>query len=97
MFEPIHGSAPKHAGKNRANPLAMILTIKEGLDWYGKRTGNSELQAAANLIEQAVVRLLQERKTLTYDQVGEAAASTTSEVGDAVVAAFQSLWSARAA
>jgi len=97
MFEPIHGSAPKHAGKNRANPIAMILTIKEGLDWYAKRIGNSELQVAAELIEQAVVRLLQERKTLTYDQVGEAAASTTSEVGDAVVATFNSLWSARAA
>ena len=95
MFEPIHGSAPKHAGKDRANPLAMILTIKEGLDWQGKRTGNKELQEAAALIEQAVVQLLQERKTLTYDQVGEEAASKTSEVGDAVVAVFSALWSAR--
>jgi len=97
MFEPIHGSAPKHAGKNRANPIAMILTIKEGLDWYGKRAGNADLQVAAELIEKAVVRLLDERKTLTYDQVGEEAASTTSEVGDAVVAGFRALWSSRAA
>ncbi len=95
MFEPIHGSAPKHAGKNRANPLAMILTVKEGLDWYAKRVGNSDLQLTAELIEQAVVQLLQERSTLTYDQVGEEAASTTSQVGDAVVAAFQALWAAR--
>ena len=95
MFEPIHGSAPKHAGKDRANPLAMVLTIKEGLDWQGKRMGNTELQQAATLIEAAVVELLQERKTLTYDQVGEEAAATTSQVGDAVVSKFKALWERR--
>ena len=35
MFEPIHGSAPKHAGKDRANPLAAILAAQMMLDWLG--------------------------------------------------------------
>ena len=28
VFEPTHGSAPKHAGKNRINPISMILFLK---------------------------------------------------------------------
>jgi isocitrate/isopropylmalate dehydrogenase len=35
MFEPIHGSAPKHAGKDKVNPIAMVLAVKEGLEWLG--------------------------------------------------------------
>src|SRR2546427_876310 len=34
MFEPIHGSSPKHAGKDEVNPMAMILAVQmmvEGL------------------------------------------------------------------
>src|SRR5439155_1230176 len=33
MFEPIHGSAPKHAGKDEVNPTAMILAVQMMLDW----------------------------------------------------------------
>ncbi|RME50956.1 MAG: isocitrate/isopropylmalate dehydrogenase family protein, partial [Deltaproteobacteria bacterium] len=42
MFEPIHGSAPKHAGKDRVNPLAMILAVKDGLAWLGERKEDPE-------------------------------------------------------
>jgi 3-isopropylmalate dehydrogenase len=86
MFEPIHGSAPRHAGQDKANPMAMILAVKEGLAWYADRVGNAELLRAANAIEAAVADLVEARETLTYDLVGEAKAAKASEVGDAVVA-----------
>ncbi len=92
MFEPIHGSAPKHAGKDKANPLAMILAIKEGLEWYGARVGNADLARAGAAIEQGIIDLLESREILTYDLVGEAAASTTTRVGDAVLDRFAVRW-----
>lgn len=74
MFEPIHGSAPKHAGKNKANPLATILAGQMMLQELGE-------QKAADLIEEAVVEILKEGKVRTYDLGGD---SSTSDVGDAV-------------
>ncbi|KXB02511.1 3-isopropylmalate dehydrogenase [candidate division MSBL1 archaeon SCGC-AAA833F18] len=74
MFEPIHGSAPKHAGKNKANPLATILAGQMMLEELGE-------QKAADLIEQAVIGVLKEGKVRTYDLDGD---SSTSDVGDAV-------------
>jgi len=74
MFEPIHGSAPKHAGKNVANPIASILAGKMMLEELGER------EAAAK-IEKAVKEVLREGKLRTYDLGGK---SKTSEVGDAI-------------
>ena len=37
MFEPIHGSAPPMAGKDVANPLAMLGATAEALRWLGRR------------------------------------------------------------
>lgn len=84
MFEPIHGSAPKHAGKDRANPLATILAVAEGLRWLGDRKKDAVLSKAGAAVEQAVAAVVKERRILTYDLVGEAQASPTSKVGDAV-------------
>ncbi|MBK6923146.1 MAG: isocitrate/isopropylmalate dehydrogenase family protein [Deltaproteobacteria bacterium] len=84
MFEPIHGSAPKHAGKDKVNPIAMILAVKEGLDWLGHRKHDERLTKAATAIEAAVVATLQAGKPLTYDIAGEAAAAKCSEVGKAI-------------
>jgi 3-isopropylmalate dehydrogenase len=84
MFEPIHGSAPKHAGKDKANPLAAILAVQMMLDWLGTRHEDSRLLRAAQQVEAAVMALLSEGKTLTYDLIGEAKAARCSEVGAAV-------------
>jgi len=84
MFEPIHGSAPKHAGKDKANPLAAILAMQMMLEWLGTRNADERLQQAAENVEAAVASLLSEGKTLTYDLIGEAKASRCSEVGAAV-------------
>jgi len=35
MFEPVHGSAPDIAGRNIANPTAMIMSTAMMLDWLG--------------------------------------------------------------
>ncbi len=91
MFEPIHGSAPKHAGKSRANPFAMILAVGEGLSWYGRRVGHEGLAGASRLVEQAIGDQLVAGEVLTYDLVGEEAASTTVAVGDAIAARLADL------
>jgi 3-isopropylmalate dehydrogenase len=84
MFEPIHGSAPKHAGQDKANPLAMILATREGLSWLSARKGDAALQKSADAVEASVVALLRAGEPLTYDMVGEAGAASCSAVGKAV-------------
>jgi 3-isopropylmalate dehydrogenase len=81
MFEPIHGSAPKHAGKDKANPMAAIGATKMMLDWVGRRNNDQNLIVAAGKVEEAVVAVLEEGKTLTYDLGGNA---KCSEVGTAI-------------
>jgi 3-isopropylmalate dehydrogenase len=91
MFEPIHGSAPRHAGKRRANPIAAILASKMLLDWLGKRFLDTIATKAAGLIEDAVQRVLREGKTRTYDlcvgTYSEIKPATTKQVGTAIVKA----------
>ncbi len=84
MFEPIHGSAPKHAGKDKANPMAAILAVQMMLDWLGTRRQDDRLVRAACEVEAAVGLVLYEGKTLTYDLIGEENAARCSEVGAAV-------------
>ena len=84
MFEPIHGSAPKHAGKGKANPMAMVLAAAEGLRWLGDRKQDAKLKAAGDAIEASVVSVLEAGQTLTYDLVGEDKASPTAKVGAAI-------------
>jgi isocitrate/isopropylmalate dehydrogenase len=84
MFEPIHGSAPKHAGKDKANPLAAILAMQMMLEWLGTRHADERLTLASHRVEAAVAAILSEGKTLTYDLIGEEKAAKCSEVGDAV-------------
>jgi len=95
MFEPIHGSAPKHAGKDKANPLAAILSAQMMLDWLGTRHEDNRLRRAAEKVEAAVEELLSEGKTLTYDLIGDEKASRCSEVGTAVEEKLRALTETR--
>jgi isocitrate/isopropylmalate dehydrogenase len=81
MFEPIHGSAPKHAGKDEVNPIAMILAVQMMLEWLGRRKGDRGLRAASTAVEKSVETVLKGGKTLTYDLGGTA---KCSEVGTAI-------------
>src|SRR5207244_1098362 len=58
MFEPIHGSAPKHAGKDKANPLAAILAVQMMLNWLGTRHEDERMTRAAQKVEAALAALL---------------------------------------
>ncbi len=46
LFEPVHGSAPKYAGKGRANPMATVLTGGLMLEQLGLKTGGDQLTQA---------------------------------------------------
>lgn len=63
VFEPTHGSAPKYAGQYKVNPIATILASKMMLEWLG------EIEKA-QLIENAVAKVIAEGKIRTYDMGG---------------------------
>jgi 3-isopropylmalate dehydrogenase len=86
LFQPSHGSAPQLAGKDLANPLAMILSGAMMLDWLGERHGDTAATAAGDRIEKAVARVLAEGRALTPDLGGR---TGTRGVGEAVVAALE--------
>jgi len=65
LFEPVHGSAPRHAGKGTANPSAMILSAVLMLDYI-------EEHEAARSIENALIKVLSEGKVVTQDLGGNA-------------------------
>jgi 3-isopropylmalate dehydrogenase len=85
MFEPIHGSAPKHAGKDEVNPIAMILAVQMMLEWLGRTRGVKALREAASAVEKGVEDVLKSGRILTYDLGGTA---KCSEVGTAVATAI---------
>ncbi|MDQ4036340.1 MAG: isocitrate/isopropylmalate dehydrogenase family protein [Chloroflexota bacterium] len=76
VFEPVHGSAPKYAGQNKANPTALILSGALMLRHLGEL-------AAADAVESAVREVVAAGDTVTYDLGGSAG---TREFGDAVAA-----------
>ena len=75
IFEPVHGSAPKIAGKNMANPTAMLLSAVLMFQHLG------ETEKAA-LIASAVEKVYANGKLRTRDLGGD---SSTSQFTDAVV------------
>ena len=81
FFEPVHGSAPKHAGQNKVNPIASINSIQMMLDWLGRKNGEEGLVQAAQLIDDSVAEHLRGGKSLTYDLGGTA---TCSDVGESI-------------
>jgi 3-isopropylmalate dehydrogenase len=75
MFEPIHGSAPKYAGKNVVCPLATISAGSMLLEVIGEKE-------AGRKVEEAIVKALSENyvKSLEAGKMG----MSTSEVGDLI-------------
>ncbi len=78
MYEPIHGSAPRRAGKNMANPIATILSVAMMLRY------SFELEDEAQMVENAVLAVLEEGYR-TYDIMEEGKLKTgTKEMGDLI-------------
>jgi len=86
MFEPVHGSAPKYAGKNQVNPFATFFAVEMMLRWLGDRHDDKELRAQADRLEKAIAVTLADGSARSYDQGGHA---TTTEVGDRVAEAVR--------
>ena len=80
MFEPVHGSAPKFAGKNVANPIGAIASAALMLETLG-------LEDEAAAIDAAILKAVRERQ-VTQDAGG---ALGTREAGDFIAAAVRSL------
>jgi 3-isopropylmalate dehydrogenase len=86
MAQATHGSAPDIAGRNIANPYAMIMSGKMLLQWLGRKHDEPRATAAAGLIEAAVERVISDAAHLTADLGGSAGAS---DMGDAIAAEIE--------
>lgn len=82
IFEPVHGSAPKYAGQNKVNPMAMMFSGVMMLRHLDERE-------AALRVERAIMQVIAEGKYVTYDlkpRPDDPTAVGTSQVADAVIA-----------
>ena len=80
VFEPAHGSAPQYAGKDKVNPMAMMLSAAMMLEHLGE-------SKAASSLESAIASTIAEGKTVTYDlkpDHSDPLAATTSQVADTI-------------
>ncbi len=81
IFEPTHGSAPKYAGQNKVNPMAMMLS---GMLMLRHLDENE----AADQLEQAIADVIRAGESVTYDMKptrDDPTAVGTSEVADAII------------
>ena len=81
IFEPTHGSAPKYAGQNKVNPMAMMLSGMLML----RHLDESD---AADRLERAIAEIIREGSSVTYDMKptrDDPTAVGTSEVADAII------------
>jgi 3-isopropylmalate dehydrogenase len=84
MSQATHGSAPDIAGKNIANPYALIMSGQMLLEWLGRKRGEDKATKAAQMIDAAVDKVIAEAKHLTPDLGGK---GSTTQMGDAIAAA----------
>ncbi|HZS14828.1 MAG TPA: isocitrate/isopropylmalate dehydrogenase family protein [Candidatus Dormibacteraeota bacterium] len=85
VFEATHGSAPKYAGLNKTNPMAMMFSGVLMLRHLGE-------EDAARRLEAALAEVIHEGTSVTYDMKqnrDDPSAVGTSQVADAVVAKLQ--------
>lgn len=82
VFEPVHGSAPKYAGQNKVNPMAMMFSGVLMLRHLGERD-------AADRLDRAMAAVIAEGKDVTYDlkpRPDDPTSVGTSQVADAIIA-----------
>jgi 3-isopropylmalate dehydrogenase len=81
MAQATHGSAPDIAGRNIANPYAMIMSGQMLMAWLGRKKKEPKAEAAARRIQAAVTSVIAEGNHLTRDIGGNA---STQQMGDAI-------------
>ncbi len=87
VFEPVHGSAPKYKGKNKANPCATILSGALMLDYLGENE-------ASEKIFKAVASVIKKGNDVTYDlkqDRNDISAVGTKEIANAIIEEIRSI------
>ena len=82
LFQPAHGTAPDIAGRNLANPTAMLLSAALMLDWLGERHALAACSDAAARLESAIEAGYRTGAVHPIEQGGR---QTTTEVANAVI------------
>ncbi|MCY3411080.1 MAG: isocitrate/isopropylmalate dehydrogenase family protein [Candidatus Heimdallarchaeota archaeon] len=82
LFEPVHGSAPKHAGRNISNPIGAISSLKMMCEYLHTKEHGEDYKRAADAIDFAIERTIRQNTHLTYDLGGSA---STQECTDAII------------
>lgn len=85
VFEATHGSAPKYAGLDKANPCGLILSSVMMLDYLQESD-------AARALETAVARVIESGEFVTYDfkeDRDDPSAVTMSRMGEAIIDALR--------
>lgn len=81
MFEPIHGSAPKHAGKNVASPLGAIMAVAMMLEYLGEDHAAVRIEeAVSELLSDGSIRSIDTRSGLSTTQVGDMVVNQVREL-----------------
>jgi len=85
VFETVHGTAPKYAGKNKANPCSAILSAALMLKHIGKTREGKK-------IEEAVAQVIKEGKHLTLDLKAKGRAAKTTEMTQTIIKKIEKMW-----
>jgi 3-isopropylmalate dehydrogenase len=80
-----HGSAPDIAGQDKANPASMILSVAMLLQWLGEHHHWSIYVDAANALELAVDKVLENPHTRTADLGGTSGCKAFGEAVASVI------------
>jgi 3-isopropylmalate dehydrogenase len=88
LYEPVHGSAPDIAGRNRANPIAAIASAALMLRY------SFRMEMAASAIEAAIEKVLK-RGHRTPELPGKSRPITTSRMGDLIAETTQKILKSR--
>jgi 3-isopropylmalate dehydrogenase len=83
-----HGSAPDIAGKNKANPASMILSVAMLIQWIGEKKKNPALVETASVIDKAVDIVLADPASRTSDLYGSVGCK---EFGSLVASAAENM------
>ena len=81
LFEPVHGSAPKYAGKNVVNPIATLQSVQMMFEALAYRHNDDDMDVCADIVQTAILQHFEEGGCVTYDLGGDA---STSDVGEAI-------------
>lgn len=88
MAQATHGSAPDIAGRDVANPFAMIESGRMMVEWLGNNRNIPEAIAAARLMENAITTALANPRSRTRDIKGTA---STTQMTEAIIANLQNV------